>query len=133
MWDEKLSDLRTKIAKNWDPKRTDDQQSFKSKLSLTRVLILVPDPSASDETGDEEKVKEQLRKVNRGDMPPHLFIYFFSALFIWVSKNQNYGNPSSQSEQKSTSSLANEDSMQKQANYQKRGETSSHDWFSRLV
>ena len=85
------------------------------------------------DAGDEEKVKEQLRKVNRGDMPPHLFIYFFSALFIWVSKNQNYGNPSSQSEQKSTSSLANEDSMQKQANYQKRGETSSHDWFSRLV
>lgn len=65
-------------------------------------------------------------------MPPYLFIYFFSALFIWVSKNQNYGNPSSQSEQKSTSSLANEDSMQKQANYQKRGKRQVtigfHDW-----
>lgn len=34
------------------------------------------------DAGDEEKVKEQLRKVNRGDMPPHLFIYFFSAIFI---------------------------------------------------
>lgn len=64
MWDEKLSDLRTKIAKNWDPKRTDDQQSFKSKLSLTRVLILVPDPSASDETGDEEKVKKKQKTMS---------------------------------------------------------------------
>lgn len=95
MWDEKLSDLRTKIAKNWDPKRTDDQQSFKSKLSLTRVLILVPDPSASDETGDEEKVKKKQKtmsskrkettRVNIPALKGRFFAIFQVAFIVTVS------------------------------------------------
>ena len=40
-----------------------------------------------------------------------------------MSKNQNQGNPSDQSEQSFTFSLANENSKWKQENYLKRGKT----------
>ena len=44
-------------------------------------------------------------------------------IFLWVSKTQNQGTPSDQSEQSFTFSLASENSKWKQENYLKRGKT----------